>query len=308
MKKIMLSIILLLIAVGCSSKTPTSGNTQPFKGGTTGILLSFEQDAPPAEVFDGGDFPFDVVVKLKNDGEHDVLKDDVTVKVSGILSTEFGKSEAELSQKPLDDVLGTKKESSGDIQQSGPVFVEFNGLNHAALLSGNVPYRLRAEACYKYGTTAISQVCVRKNNLDTKDTVCDVNEDKNVASSSAPVQVTSFKETQRATDKIAFTFIVAHKGNGNIFQQATNCDTSSRSFEDKVWVEVESGMAGLECSGLRDGTATTGYVTLYGDDKPITCTQTVSTNSDYSTPVTIRLMYDYKDSIETTVLVKHALS
>ena len=48
-------------------------------GGSDGVIINFEEAAPPEEVYDGGDFPFGVVVNLKNEGEFDVPKEDIDV-------------------------------------------------------------------------------------------------------------------------------------------------------------------------------------------------------------------------------------
>jgi hypothetical protein len=302
-------IIALLVFSGCKSGDNNKAVTKdPFVGGIDGVTLSFEEDAPPAEVYDNGDFPFGVVVKLKNEGEKEVLKDNVLVTISGILASEFDKEEADLKKAPSDDLEATKKDSEGDIIESNPVHVEFDDFNYLSELTGNTPFTIRADVCYKYGTTANSKLCIRENNLDTKEGVCTVTEEKDVFSSGAPIQITEFKESARAKDKVAFTFRVEHKGDGDIYQQATKCDTSTRKYEDKIWVEVDTKMEGLECSGLKDGTASSGYITLYGNDKPITCVQEVSTNSDYETEVVIKLAYDYKDSKQTSILVKHAVN
>lgn len=311
MKKMVIALILtfMVIITGCGTQESKGATLEdPFIGGTDGIIISFEEDAPPAEVYDGGDFPFGVVVKLKNEGEQDVMKGDVEVVISGIFASEFDKQEVDLKANPLDDLDGNKKDSEGDIVESVPIHVEFDDFNHVSELTGNTPYTIRADVCYKYGTTANSMICVRKDNLDVDDGVCEVREDKSVFSSGAPLQIIDFSETARAKDKVAFTFTISHKGNGQIFQQSTNCDTSTRSFEDSLWIEVETGIDGLDCLGLKDGTASSGYIKLYGDEKKITCTQTVDTDSDYEKSVVIKLMYDYKDNKEKTLLVKHALS
>ena len=306
MKNIITILILAVFVTACAENVETGPSKDPFVGGTDGLIISYEEDAPPAEVLDGGEFPFDVVVKLKNEGEAAITKDKVTVTISGILASEFGKTEAGLSMGPEDDIEATRKDAEGTIVESNPAFVEFQGFNHVEELVGNTKFTLRADVCYNYMTTANSLMCVRINNLDTDEGVCVVNEDKEVFSSGAPIQVINFKETARAKDKLAFTFTIAHKGNGLIFQQDTDC-ANERAQEDKIWVEVETGVAGLECLGLRDGAGATGYTILYGDEKPITCTQTVATASDYEKPVVIRLMYDYKDSKEKSLLVKHSL-
>ncbi len=315
MKKTLFMILILsVLAVGCTTSGDTGTSlSDPWIGGTDGIIISFEEDAPQAEVFDGGDFPFGVVVKLKNEGEYTVPKEDVKVTISGILASEFGKQESDLELVPEDSIEGKLKDTDGKIRDSDPVFIDFGDFTYLSELVAQQSYTLRAEACYKYQTTANSQICVLKDNLDTEDSVCKVNENKQVFSSGAPVQVTEFKESSRGKDKIAFSFTVSHKGNGRIFEQSSGCDTSSRAFEDRVSIEIDTGLEGaLECSGLRDETsgagATTGQITLFSNEKPITCTQTITTNSDYQQPVVIKLTYDYKDSKETSVLVKHQLN
>ena len=311
MKKMIFAVFLIsiLMLMGCTGKKDIGSSMKdPFIGGTDGVTISFEEDAPPAEVYDGGDFSFGVVVKLENEGEQEVAKEDAVITISGILASEFNKQESELELNPPDNLESTKKDSEGGIVESNPVHVEFEDFNYLEELTGNTPFTIRAEVCYKYGTTANSKICIRKDNLATKEGVCTVNEEKKVFSSGAPLQITEFKETARAKDKIAFTFRISHEGNGQIYEQGSKCDTSTRKYEDKIWVDVDSGSDGLTCSGLKDGTDSSGYITLYGNDRPITCVQQVTTNSDYETDVVIKLIYDYKDSKQTTVLVKHALS
>jgi len=299
-------IVSILLLVGCAEREKLPTKATPFIGGTTGVLIDFMEDSPPPEALDGGDFPFDVVVKLKNDGEYTVPKEDVEVRISGIRAEEFDLSESDLVKNPEEDLIAMEKDAEGNIRESTPVYVEFNGFNHVEELAGNTEFTFRADVCYVYQTKATAQICVRKDNLETEEGVCEVNEEKTVYNSGAPVQVVSFRETPRAKNKVAFTFEIQHKGNGNIYKKETRCD-SARTNEDKVYVKVETNINGnLECSGLREGDATEGFATLYGGKKIITCTQEVNTESDYETPVDITITYDYKDNTETTVLVKHS--
>jgi len=201
------------------------------------------------------------------------------VTLTGLNAAEFSRTEADFKQVAPDDLMEKKKED-GDIIESSPVHVEFMGLNRAEDFSGST-YTIRANVCYKYGTDAISNICIRKNNLDSKEGVCEVNEEKTIFTSGAPVQVTTFKESARAKDKVGFSFTVAHKGNGRIYKLGSSCgDENRRQNEDVVWVEVKSDLAGLECNGLNDGTEITGYTKLYGGDKVIQCTQTLDTGID----------------------------
>jgi hypothetical protein len=307
MKKyaIALFICALLFLMGCEGgegEEPVAG--APFLGGTNGILVNFE-NSPPPEVFDGGDFPFDVIVKLKNSGEWDVPKEKVRVKLSGIRAEQFGLIESDLTKNSPDDLPKRQRDATGKLLESPPVFVEFNNLNHAETITGSeLTYPIRANVCYRYGTEAVSKLCVRENILNPQTGgVCTINEDKTVYNSGAPVQVSDFSESARASDKVGFSFTVGHQGTGDLYEQDTLCN-KERTFEDKVYVKVDIGMPGLSCSGLGGGIE--GPVKLFGGSKPITCTVTIPSPSDYELPVTITLGYDYEVGQSTQILVKHS--
>ncbi|MBR9700018.1 hypothetical protein GOV09_06170 [Candidatus Woesearchaeota archaeon] len=309
-KTIILLLLALFVIYGCDDgSTVATTDEDPFIGGTDGLIISFEEDAPPDEVFDGGDFPFDIAVRLENEGEAAINKEDIRVTISGVLASEFSKTELGLVQNPEEDVRANRKDSEGDIDESSPVFVEYRDFNHVGMLTGNTKFTFRADVCYLYETTANSKICIKGDNLDDDDDdVCTINENKDVFSSGAPLQIEDFKENSRAKNKISFTFDVVHKGNGRIYLMESSCDESSRKFEDRIYIEVDSGIEGLECSGLSEGDATSGFITLYGNEKPVTCTQTVATNSDYEQPVVVKLVYDYEGFKEKSVLVKHSLT
>ena len=149
MKKTILIFIigLLLILTGCEQEDTTSATT-PFLGGTTGLLINFLEDAPPQEVYDGGAFPFDIVVKLKNDGESDVLAQDAQVKISGLNPTEFSKQPSELIKNPDEDLIRTYKDAEGNIVEGTITYVSFEGFNYAGRMSGNLQFPIRADVCY----------------------------------------------------------------------------------------------------------------------------------------------------------------
>ena len=79
----------------------------------------------------------------------------------------------------------------------------------------------------------------------------------------------------------------------------------SFSLKNKVWVEVNSDLAGLSCSGLAEGTATTGYITLNNGKRNIRCTQDVPGDGDYVKKAQITVKYDYKETKKTEILIRH---
>ncbi len=300
---IILILSLLVFAFGCNQETPISKES-PFIGGTTGLLISYDEGAPPAEVYDGGDFDFEIVVKLKNDGEQSVSKDKVEVSLSGIDPKEFGLSDSDFVKHPDEDLEGTYKDSEGNKIEGTTTYVVFSGLNHRESLTGNTPYTIRADVCYNYATNVNSMLCIKKGQTDKERDICKINEEKAVFNSGGPVQVTSFKEMPKGKNKFNFQFKIEPKGNGGIYKKDSNCEYT-RANENKVFVSVDTGMDGLSCTGL-DGT-TSGYVTLYGGERMITCTQETETNTDFEKPVNIKLEYDYKEDVSTQVLVKHSV-
>jgi hypothetical protein len=297
-------LALFLFIVGCEGET-VSPKTNPFIGGTSGLLLSFDKDAPPAEVYDGSDFPFDVVVKLKNGGEYSVAKENVEVRISGVDPKEFGKSESDFIKHPDEDLEKTYKDGEGNRIEGTTTYIVFSGLNHNERLVGNTPYTIRADVCYNYATKVSSMLCIKNSRTDKEGDLCKVYEDKTVYNSGGPIQITSFTETPGGNNKYNFNFKIEHKGfspSGMIYEKGSNCE-EIREKENKVYVTVDTGMNGLSCTGLTGGTS--GYITLYGGERTITCTQEYQTSTVFERPVNINIEYDYKDDISTSLLVKH---
>lgn len=230
------------------------------------------------------------------------------IDLIGFEPRQFGKGVGELSQSPKDDIQERRKDAQGNIIESPVSFVEFRNLRYKGALAGaELAFPMRAEACYLYGTIATTRLCARENVLNpAREGICEVNANKEVFNSGAPVQITSMVESARAQDKIAFTFKVTHVGTGRVFEKGKLCDTQVRGPEDRVFVEVSSPVSGVECSGLST-TGSSGFATLYGGSATITCTQPLAPPRDYEFPVTVTLTYDYRDAITTNLIVKHAV-
>ncbi len=299
--------ILLVVLAGCAGgkKGETVDLGAPFVGGTSGLIADFIDYR--AEVFDGGRDPFDVVVKLENRGESTVAANRVRVKLSGVNPAEFGKVEEDLSESPTDELFGVSKDPQGVALMGGQATVEFTGLNHFSPIAGaSVTLPLRADICYLYSTKAVSKLCVREDILNPDEGgICEINQDKPVFNSGAPVQVASVKEAARGKDKVSITFDIMNAGTGQIFERGSGCDRSTRAKENRVYVIVDSGMPGLACTGLAtSGTKAEGFVTLFDGKKTVTCTQGVSSRTDFEQQVRIEAVYDYEEYKQTEITVK----
>lgn len=310
MKKIIILILVIctVIFTACRGET-APGVGVPFIGGTQGLSMEFLPDAPPREVFDGGDFPFEVVVKLQNKGEYDLAAANILISISGVLPQEFEQTASSLVKPAPEDLLPMRKDAEGNLIESNPVFVEFSGFNHRTSIVGAAQtFPIRASACYIYGTLGNALLCSRKNILaPATNGVCIIDEAKTIYNSGAPIQVVSLREQPRAADKIGFTFTIAHQGNGKIYERGSTCN-QERPFKDRIFVDVKTGIPGLSCTGLGQGAEASGYITLFGEEKIITCAQQMTTQADFEFPVVIELTYDYEQDIQTSVVVKSATS
>lgn len=308
-KNILLAaLISLAFLIGCTAgneDAEKAAMTSPFIGGAIGVVSDFVDTR--IEVFDGGKDPFDIIVKLENQGEARVAKEDVRVKLSGFNPAEFGKTEQELTKNPVDDVTEKIKDSQGNVIPGAPVFVEFKELNYKASLTGaRIDLPIRADICYIYNTKAISKLCVRRDILSPEaGGICEITETKPVFNSGAPVQIMDFKEMSRARNKLGFSFEIKNVGTGDIFEMGSVCDRSMRGYENKVYVKVTTNLDGLSCTGLESkGKSADGSVSLFDGSKIITCTQELASFSDFEQIVNIEATYDYEEFKQIQLTVK----
>ena len=309
MKSKIIGILILTLALmlgGCNQVEGPS-KTSPFIGGTTGLTMEFIAGAPPVEVYDGGIFPFQAVIQLKNIGETDVVAGDAEIEISGINAPDFGSTIANLKQTTTEELLGTTKNAEGGQTEVTITHLTFpvNGdFNYQEELSGNIEFPFLATLCYKYSNKANAMLCLKEDPLSTSDSICSVNELKSVFNSGGPIQISNFIESPRGTDKVAFSFDVWHKGTGTVYGDSSKMCEDTITNKNKVYVIVDSGMdSGLECTGLDQGSE--GFVSLYEGKRTLTCTQEVG-SGNFEKPIEITTSYDYEQEISTTVLVKHS--
>ena len=295
-------ITLSLLLSGCKQQ---GSSTDPFVGGTNGLLINFAQGSPPSMIFDSGTTPFQVIVELQNDGEFTVPKDKVRVTLLGINPEEFGVTPQDLTKHPDQDLEKVRKDLSGNKVPSDKVQIVFPTFKFMNNVVADTQKELYAEVCYLYKTTARSDLCIKRNLMSTDSTVCQVNEKKKVYSSGAPIQVTSLEESQAGTNKIQFFFTIEKKGNGDVFTKESDCGSENYlTTQNKVYVTVDTGLNGLVCHGLQGGT-TSGFVTLAGGKATVDCVQDLSNvESDFKQTITINLEYDFRNTIQTTFLIR----
>jgi archaellum component FlaG (FlaF/FlaG flagellin family) len=289
----------LLVLSGCATETSEPVTTNPFRGGTDSVSISFDPDNPPDEVYE--DTPFTIGLNIENTGEYDIPQNNFKIKIQGINPSLYNLQQPEKTANS--DLTGTVYDVDKNIIDGAEDYIEFGPLEYQedlAVVMNDVP--LQAAACYAYGTNVVSNVCIKRNILEDNDNdVCVVNEEKVSFSSSAPVKVTEFKETPRGGGTIAFSFRVEHVGAGSVY--GTSATVACNPDEENMVTVTVDGPSGLECPTLG---GLSGDIKLSEDSgRLVTCTLDVSTvTSDYIEPVSINLEYDYQQLLTTTINVK----
>ncbi|MBU0980618.1 MAG: hypothetical protein KJ709_07450 [Nanoarchaeota archaeon] len=301
-------LTILLFLAGCGDGEVDQGSSGAFIGGTRGLNIEFTEGAPPEEIFDTND-KFDINVMIENVGEWHVVKEFAIITIKGINMDDFGITS--LSKTPDEDLEPAQKDPQGHEIKGTKTNVEFSDLEYVGDVAGEVVFdNLVAQACFGYGTKVQSKICVNEDLLGTagEDRICDPNAQRDVENSGGPVHITEMEESVLGSNKIAFTFTVKHVGGGDIYQNMSGC-IGEREYKNKVWVEIhDPDIGALSCSGLeKTGDLVSGEITLYEDEKSQRCTITLAEDDfgDFEKVIEMELSYDYKELVDTKLIVKH---
>ena len=325
----MLLCLILLISACKGGKSGTASGTAPrtpFIGGVGGITINFEKDSPPPEVTDDETFGFRAIVRLKNEGEYTVPLDHVKINLIGFDPADFGNSFEDLKDGiPQDTLESKKRDAEGSLIEGATTYVEFpksGGDFVPTRFPGNTPFTFRADVCYHYQTEALTKLCMLRDMINVRDdAICRPTFSNPVYSSSAPVQVTNFRQNVIGRDKLSFSFDVVLTGNVDIFWSKDERIPSTfddgcprnprtrREVENNVGIEItevpnDPIVTNFNCGGL-DGDAI-GVVRLVNGRRTITCTaDLIQDRLDLEKNVGILLKYNVLDNKETEILVKH---
>ncbi len=322
-----------MILAGCSGGGSSSeAEYVPFVGGTEGISFDFEPGAPPNEIYDmsGGQFPFDIDVRMFNIGESDIASGDLSLRILGINPADFSLPESStmtLSSTAL--LQQTDKDSDGNTIYGGELNLGFYELQYQGELTGNIRIPIRSEICYKYTTTTNAKLCYRSDfsEYDREDYVCDPRETKTTYNSGGPVHVNRLEQSVIGENKISFSFTVRNVGSGLVFRKdgqingegdgktcGWNKDSSEsiRTFEERIWVKVENIINGaIDCPTLSnivcDANSCQGEIKLYNNERIVRCTQDINVNTDFEKVVNIYTTYNYEEAKERQLLIKHGI-
>jgi hypothetical protein len=302
MKKIALLVLLLMIfALGCEDGGEDGPVTSPaFLGGDKGIVATFEPmgivgDGGEEEIWDGETFPIEVT--LRNKGEKNLDSNEATITLMGIDLSDFSgiTNNGVLSNSQSIEKISEYNRRGGEITLDftpGSTDARYNN----DIVGSSYEVSVFAKVEYYYETYAsVPKVCFKEDLNDPS--VCEVEEEKTVYSSGAPIRVTRVTEKSAGTGKVAVEFEIQNVGGGRVTKPNTPFD----SRFDQLTYEV-SEQNEWECkSGGKINEAR-----LSDDRALIRCVlrNPLAANILYVKQMDLTLKYDYKDLIQGTVKIK----
>jgi hypothetical protein len=335
------SLVLILAAVsivlaGCTAQPQGGDLTDPFIGGTEGIIMSFQEGTPPREIFDNGDSTFAIGIRLQNQGESDIGSEPIIpndnrvaiMEITGVNPLQFGNPQTVRDFQSEGITLTRMRKSFDGTQIAGaPDVMLFDGFRFNPDIVGNTEVRLRANLCYDYTTFTNTQVCMKSSTLETiqDNSICTLSGPRDVKNSGAPVHVTSLSQYPLGRDKIQIQFTVENVGTGMIFAPSEYQTFSSTSFfgaspcdptqpnnpnRNVVYVRVrlndDSSNALIRCNRLGDNSE--GLVTLFaGSPAIVQCTMEVPPGAGtqaYTDTLRVDLDYMYYQFVQTPILIR----
>jgi len=308
-KIILITLLVLLISLaGCQFKRETTAEPLgAYIGGTSGLSVDFQENAPPLEVYDENQDEFDIALLLENKGEHDIPPNKVIASLSGIRGEDFGISNL---NKVLRSPLDGKTISQGAEVRGSQDELVFEGAKYRHNLKADFDAEILMHTCFQYMTHAITTVCLKRDVLKRTVEVdtCLVNNDVlNMDTSSAPIQVSDAAQASRGKNKIRLTFEVSNDGDGEVYTPTafTNTCFGKEDERDKVRVKVSSPANGLNIRCRTMGDTSDGIVKLLDGKRSVDCE--IDTRSlqeiSFETPVQIDVSYFYRGLISQEIKV-----
>jgi len=293
---ISLSITLLLF-MGACEKTPTQQG--PYIGGITGVSVEFMTSAPPSQFSQGESVPVTVIVK--NQGEENIIKGNTQVRIYGIKPENFGLSSKYVGTPG--DLLG-----KGSTAEGGNQRIDFGSMKYNIDVVNSEDFTMRARVCYPYKTRGKIDICVKSVVAqESGDSVCALAGEKVTKGSvsSGPVQITSVKETTRASSEVRFDITIENKGPGEVFTPEMQCedyenDDFRLSKKDFVGVKITNPV-GVKCSFIDGVEDSEGQINLLLGKDILTCW--VNAEEAYQDKLDIALSYYYFDKAAKSVTI-----
>ena len=261
--KALVLVLVLVTLTGCITVVPPAEEPPAqgieaivFSGGTNALLINFERDAPPDLVYANNHTPFEIIVRVENDGEFDTTN--VNWRITGVNTHDFANlpltgsfEDLMVGRTRLEDGIIPGEVSYQWISPSGELPICYQ----RSLSDGDgLEMTLGVNVCYAYATLASSTVCIRENYLEGDG--CD--QSSQVSVSGAPVTITGFNQQIVGANRLRLQYDIEARTTANVWAPGpTQTCIGSREDrlkqENQVYVKMDvNGLGHVSCNGLAD--------------------------------------------------------
>lgn len=299
-------VLSILIISGCSGGSKDVTLSNPYMGGSQGIVANFEpmgvsSSGASQSIFSDEDFP--VQIAVKNKGEFSLPTGAVRTTLKGISPRDYqGLSFSMQNNQLIEKISETNLKGGETTIDHNKGKLNPNVMGNINVITAN----LFADVVYPYESyVTVPKVCYKDVTSKTsQDEICQVDAALTLFSSGAPIRATSAKEQRSGKGLVSVEFTVENVGGGEAKVDNT------KEFDiryDEIGFAVSattSNKADWECRS--GGSTTTGR---FGDDKKliIICKLKTPIPSDqvYQSNLDLTLSYVYKSIISTDLVIKN---
>ena len=307
---IVAGVFLLLLVGGCEQfgGKDTAGATEgPFVGGTSGLDIAFAEQEPPDRVLDDGQQSFFITLLVKNLGEFTIPEGGLIASLSGISRTAFGLASLDVVNDFA--IPGVSK----DLPRAAEGLIEFGEAGFQHDIPADFSTVLQADVCYDYQTSAIANLCLKKDVL--RKGVADVCVPDvgplQTSNSGGPLQVRSIEERAIGKNRIKVTITLENAGIGGVYAPSTYSSVCSGGDEgmDKVLVTLSNPEDAFLVACSTFGGSNSGTIRLVNKMKDVVCTIDTDGMQDaaFSDILVVTLDYQYRDAVRVPLIVENAL-
>ena len=321
----LMSFFILFVSADCESNSSDSvrqndfGLENSFVSGTKGLSFDFIENMPPSEVFDNQRGGFLISFLVKNEGEHDVEKDEAKIAISGFSKEDLNLDETYTS---LNKIIGTKLKEGEIIEGREIRSTSFNAKYMKEVPVNNYPLTIYANICYPYETKSFTVACIKGDTitteLDESNIICDIdNEQLTFVNSAAPVSIENVKQYAIGEHSIQLIFDIVHRklsttsalyAEGSFDNYCEVSDEVKFEKENKVKYTVSHSITNsISCDeGGNSNEVFLQKTSADGLDHKTTviCELDTENQDFYPLPVEITLNYEYRDRISKQISIK----
>lgn len=323
-----LFLILLFSISSCTGKKDTKKPLEDIRTGTQGLSISFLTNNPPPTIHAEKEAlnDFDVVLELRNKGAYPQPEEGRPSLYGRVYLSGFDPNIISFDNSPVQELMDKALEGKSTINPNGGFdLMTFKGkVFYENLNVEKYEPTLLATACYNYFTIAGPSVCIDPDPYSTvtQKKVCQV-QGVTLTNQGAPVAITKIDEEAFAK-KTQFRITIKNVGGGDVikYEALNKCgptgDKLGREDIDKVYLaEAKVGIKTLNCGPFvdtSDGSAKrpVGFIRMINGEGAVICEMPSSdyqeSKTAYTTPMTITLLYGYKNTAERKVLIKKEVS